>query len=385
MPVGIFQCATLALLSVFLSFAIFIGVLLDLGLVQFVASLVSVLLVFYCSFIITVSHNKTLQIGMMYLNWTKKFRASDQLRNLRSLGLQSQCRNIETKTEDGLILNGYHMIPSRHSLKVNTLNANETSKSKKNKDIDTYFEQSLNASKLVFLYMHGIALDRAFTYRIETMRYLSDNFDAHVIAFDYRGFGDCKGEPSQTGTHLDARAMNEWLNNATRNSEATKVLYGHSMGASVSAFLLADDQADTGYSGFIINGAFDTGLECCRHSNVSKVLKLIPPLFDYMLKHWNLCSDGYKTIDIIDKIDKNIPVLQIHGDKDHVVPYHLGKKLYSAFVKVREKKVTNESNDSSSKNANTNVEFVTIESGLHSDNIKFPLWVTSIANFLEKL
>jgi len=79
------------------------------------------------------------------------------------------------------------------------------------------------------------------------MSNLADQFDAHVIAFDYRGFGDVEGKPSELGTRCDARAMEAWLDAAIGRGSSEKggggprdtpirILYGHSMGSSIATY-----------------------------------------------------------------------------------------------------------------------------------------------------
>jgi pimeloyl-ACP methyl ester carboxylesterase len=86
-----------------------------------------------------------------------------------------------------------------------------------------------------------------------TNKKTNNHFDAHVIAFDYRGFGDNEGAPTEDGTRLDARACSKWLDNALKGNEnVMKNLYGHSLGSSIGAFLLADKNFGAKYDGFIM-------------------------------------------------------------------------------------------------------------------------------------
>lgn len=70
--------------------------------------------------------------------------------------------------------------------------------------------------------------------------------DCHIVAFDYRGYGDSKGVPSEAGLGADARAAwNFALDLAAREnqchvSDASRhvVVLGHSLGTGVSTGLV---------------------------------------------------------------------------------------------------------------------------------------------------
>jgi len=180
--------------------------------------------------LLSAAHSGKIQRFCQYLTWTSKHK-NGSLQNLRALGLQHNTRNISLTTEDGIKLNGYHIIPSKHAPEVNSIHLKEIGdKSNRRTSLDRFFSNELIKTKTVFLYFHGIAHDRAFHYRIDTMMQLCNHFDAHVIAFDYRGFGDNEGAPTEDGTRLDARACSKWLDNALKGNEnVMKILYGHNV------------------------------------------------------------------------------------------------------------------------------------------------------------
>ena len=273
----------------------------------------------YVSFILAASHSATLQRGMMYINWTRAFRSPQNLKNLRALGIHTHTRSVHCETEDGITLHGYHMIPVEHSKAVSKLLADTHAQGKgsnragKRQSVDAYFEEALRSAPYVVLYMHGIGLDRSFHYRMDTLRALCGQFGAHCFAFDYRGFGDCGGGESlgELGTRLDARAMSAYLQTVLQRSGALLggtpptpgaaagadrgsassslqaggpklVLYGHSMGAAISSFLLADDHCATraAFHGLVLKGAFSSADESMRHSLLTRPLRLVTPLFE---------------------------------------------------------------------------------------------------------
>ncbi|KAI8327157.1 hypothetical protein BD560DRAFT_451890 [Blakeslea trispora] len=81
---------------------------------------------------------------------------------------------------------------------------------------------------IYFMEMHLIVL------------HLGENL--HIIAIDYRGFGDSESTPSEHGLRLDALATLDWLNK--RNVPNNRIsLIGHSLGTGVATTLAHDMNA----------------------------------------------------------------------------------------------------------------------------------------------
>jgi abhydrolase domain-containing protein 12 len=85
-----------------------------------------------------------------------------------------------------------------------------------------------NSSAPLIIYAHGNDQSRATSYRIELCNNLV-SMGYHVFAFDYRGFGDSTGQPSEIGAVNDLVALYELLHAHRPNSPI--YLYGHSLGA----------------------------------------------------------------------------------------------------------------------------------------------------------
>lgn len=66
-----------------------------------------------------------------------------------------------------------------------------------------------------------------------------------VFVFDYRGFGDSTGEPTEEGLVRDARYIYDWLHN-TSNGQRKIYIWGQSLGSAVACQLaarLSDDES----------------------------------------------------------------------------------------------------------------------------------------------
>ncbi len=86
---------------------------------------------------------------------------------------------------------------------------------------------------------------RSLTDRRELCKKLRDELKYDVIAFDYRGFGDSSGEPTEAGLMKDTRFIYDWLHRLS-NGKRKIYLWGHSLGSAVACQLaarLSDDES----------------------------------------------------------------------------------------------------------------------------------------------
>jgi pimeloyl-ACP methyl ester carboxylesterase len=75
-----------------------------------------------------------------------------------------------------------------------------------------------------------------------------------VITFDYRGFGDSTGEPTESGLIKDARFIYDWLHKLS-NGQRKIYLWGHSLGSAVACQLaarLSDDESRIFFDHYLI-------------------------------------------------------------------------------------------------------------------------------------
>jgi uncharacterized protein len=131
----------------------------------------------------------------------------------------------------------------------------------------------------------------------------------NIVIIDYRGYGDSEGEPHEDGLYRDATAAYKWWHDHRDNKSEKLILLGESLGGAVAIDLA---QRITP-AGLIVQSAFS------RASDMAKrffPLGLLQPLLGV---HF----------DSAEKIKKvTCPKLFIHGNKDEIVPFHLGQTLF---------------------------------------------------------
>jgi abhydrolase domain-containing protein 12 len=151
---------------------------------------------------------------------------------LAALGIAT-ARNIVVETTDNVMIRGWHLPPA-NSDAIFSLHL-------KGQEREEYLDRILRNATRIVIFLHGNAGTRATTRRLNIINQLSSYHQTHVIAIDYRGFGDSSGWPSEEGTAEDVRAVLNWLLHRVGNySNPSIVLYGQSLGTGISLHFLAN-------------------------------------------------------------------------------------------------------------------------------------------------
>jgi fermentation-respiration switch protein FrsA (DUF1100 family) len=131
----------------------------------------------------------------------------------------------------------------------------------------------------------------------------------NTFVFDYRGFGNSSGKPSEQGLYKDARGAYDYL--ITRNDiDKNKiVVYGKSLGGPVAADLCLHRKA----AALILEGAFPS-----LKTYVGDVGGFLPT-------EW-LVSDKFDTISKVANI--RIPKLIVHGMDDEIINFSEGRMIF---------------------------------------------------------
>lgn len=128
-----------------------------------------------------------------------------------------------------------------------------------------------------------------------------------VLLFDYRGFGRSEGRASESKIYLDALAA---FDHAATLSRTPIVLYGESIGGPYAAFV-ARERATV--RGVILENSFPS------------LRDLGNALYAPLPLGWT-APFAMRTTAWLN--DAGVPVLVMHGQRDAVVPYALGRKLF---------------------------------------------------------
>ncbi|KAK6931389.1 Serine aminopeptidase, S33 [Dillenia turbinata] len=160
-----------------------------------------------------------------------------------------------------------------------------------------------STAKLTILYSHGNAADLGQMFNIFTE--LSLHLGVNLMGYDYSGYGQSSGKPSEQDTYADIEAAYRCLEETYGAKEEDIILYGQSVGSGPAlelALHLPQLRA------VVLHSAILSGL---------RVMYSVKKTFSF---------DIYKNIDKIPLI--NCPVLIIHGTADEVVDCSHGKQLW---------------------------------------------------------
>ena len=93
------------------------------------------------------------------------------------------------------------------------------------------------APRGVILFCHGNAGN--ISHRLESIR-VFHRLGLSTFIFDYRGYGQSEGRPTEQGTYLDAEAAWRYLVQERRVAPTEIIVFGRSLGGAIAAWLAQD-------------------------------------------------------------------------------------------------------------------------------------------------
>ncbi|MGY6588665.1 MAG: alpha/beta hydrolase [Wenzhouxiangella sp.] len=158
------------------------------------------------------------------------------------------------------------------------------------------------------LFHHGNAGN--ISHRLESLA-LFHELGASVLIFDYRGYGQSSGRPTEQGLYLDARSAYRWLLDEAGQSADSIVLFGRSLGGAVAAQLATEVDA----CGLIVESTFSS-------------IKAIAREYYWWLPVGRLGRLHFPTDQRLAVVE--MPVLVIHSRDDEIVPFSHAERLLEA-------------------------------------------------------
>ena len=165
----------------------------------------------------------------------------------------------------------------------------------------------------VVLFCHGNAGN--IGHRLDSIK-IFHRLGLGILIFDYRGYGESEGRPSEEGTYRDAESAWRYLLEAKGIAPGRIILFGRSLGGAVAARLAATHEA----AGLIVESTF---------TSVPDMAASLYPWLPVRL----LCRFRYDTRAMIAKA--RCPVLVVHSRDDEIIPYAHGQELYRAAPKPK--------------------------------------------------
>jgi uncharacterized protein len=133
----------------------------------------------------------------------------------------------------------------------------------------------------------------------------------NCLVFDYRGYGNSDGSPTEAGTYLDARAAFDWLTQTKRVPADRIVICGRSLGGSIAAYLATEVRP----AALVLESAFTSYPDIGAR------------LYPYMPVRL-FARFRYDTLAYVRQV--RCPVMVVHSRDDELIPFDFGIRLSEA-------------------------------------------------------
>ncbi|XP_064317229.1 protein ABHD12B isoform X4 [Phalacrocorax carbo] len=220
--------------------------------------------------------------------------------------------NLYLTTEPGVTVGIWHTVPSSRGAEA------------QGKD-QRWYEEALADAHPVIIYLHGNGGTRAASHRIQFLKTMGAA-DFHILALDYRGYGDSSGNPTERGFTTDVLALYDWAK--ARSGNSSILFWGHSMGTGVATNAARKLQEERGVQvdAVILESPYTDIREAAANIPITKIYRQFPG-FEYFI------LDSLALSDMFFRSNENVkvlacPLLMLHAEDDAVVPLQLGHKLF---------------------------------------------------------
>lgn len=163
--------------------------------------------------------------------------------------------------------------------------------------------------RYAILYAHGNG--EHVGDQVNVVLRLQATLSASVFVYDYRGYGQSKGRPTETGLISDGLAAQQWLAERTGMLPEDLVLMGRSLGGGVSIAVAAE----RGARAVIVEATFPRMIDAARYNYPWLPVRLF-------------MRDRYDSISRLSRYHG--PFFQSHGSLDEVVPFQLARQLFDS-------------------------------------------------------
>lgn len=257
---------------------------------------------------------------------------------------KNQVTPFSIKTPDNERLHAWHILP------VELYRKNETSLIEEPTGFVTDIKSRL-AFKLLrddpdarlVLHMHGAGGTVASGYRVPNYRALSAGNPSkiHVLTFDYRGFGQSTGSPSETGLTVDALAVVDWAMNIAGIPPSRILLFAQSMGTAVAMAVskhLALQDTPIVFAGTVLVAPFVDVATLVSTYRIAGTIPILSPIarFPILFKtlqrfirdKWLSRESIAQYVRANEHNGENYRIAVIHAEDDYDIPWHHSQLVF---------------------------------------------------------
>jgi len=169
-------------------------------------------------------------------------------------------------------------------------------------------------ARAVVLFCHGNAGN--ISHRLESIQ-IFHRLGLDVFIFDYRGYGQSEGKPTEHGTYQDAEAAWRYLVETHQVNPSQVVFFGRSLGGAVASWLAQSHRPRA----LILESTF------------TSVPDIAATLYPYLPVRF-LSRFQYGTAEYLGRIE--CPVLIVHSRDDEIMPFSHGRQLFEMAREPKE-------------------------------------------------
>lgn len=204
-----------------------------------------------------------------------------------------------------------------------------------------------NPDSRLVLYFHGTSGTLASGFRPPSYRalYASDPLNTHILTFDYRGFGESTGHPSEPGLITDALTVVDWALNTAGVKPEQIVIFGQSLGSAVALALvheLAKREPAVHFAGLVITASLSDMPELTATYSIGGLIPALSPvakvgpLFNFFASRLTSKWDNMHRIGELVKAAQRYDITLIHAEDDTDIPMEHSIRLFQHAVQEAE-------------------------------------------------
>jgi len=165
------------------------------------------------------------------------------------------------------------------------------------------------------------------------------SFGAHILTFDYRGFGKSSGTPTEEGLIIDGISVVEWALRVARILPENIVLVGHSLGTAVATAVVehyAQNRPDVDFAALILMSGFSDIPNLMKTYMIGGVIPVLSPLKPYPVLQDFIASNIQDTWDTATRITRlvetkrGVKVHMLHAKNDMDINWRHSDLLFAS-------------------------------------------------------
>lgn len=161
-------------------------------------------------------------------------------------------------------------------------------------------------NKGTILFFHGNAGN--ISHRLDYL-FMFYQLGYNTLIFDYRGYGQSSGKPSEYGTYQDAMAAWRYLTEVKEIAPSSIILFGESLGGAVAAWLAAREKPGMLVLASVFTSVPDLATQIYPFLPVRQIARF-----------------EYNTLENLRSV--SCPVFVAHSPQDEIVPFTHGRDLF---------------------------------------------------------